>query len=234
MKNQTKILKNGQVVSIRTCTKEDLPAILTLQDEVIQSLTETTFLQPLSNEEYLHILTDHGMMIGAFYQDELIAFRALLIPSADEADHLGEDSGVPKEDWPQVIYSEISNVKPSFRGNSLQKILGEFIIEEIDSKRFRYVCATVAPFNIASLLDKFALRLQIVALKEKYEGLLRYILVRDFEEQEEIEEETRFIPMDQIDQQQLLLADGWRGTGLEKRENEWFVKYNRGANPESR
>lgn len=225
MKKQTKVLKNGQIVSIRTCTKEDLPAILTLQDEVIQSLTESSFLQPLSTDEFLHILTDHGVMLGAFHEGELIAFRALLIPNPDEADHLGEDAGLSKAERPQVIYSEISNVKPSFRGNSLQKILGEFIIEGVDTERFRYVCATVAPFNIASLLDKFALGLQIVALKEKYEGLLRYILLRDFEEQKQVGKEVRFIPMDHIEEQQVLLEEGWRGTTLEKRENEWFVQY---------
>lgn len=227
MINRTIELKSGQVVSIRTCTKEDLPSILTLQDEVIQSLTEMTFLQPLSEEEFMPILSEQGIMIGAYDQDELVAFRAMLIPNPDEADHLAEDAGLSKEEWPQVIYSEVSNVKPSFRGNGLQKILGEVLMEEIDQERFRYVCATVAPFNIASLLDKFAHRMQIVALKEKYEGLLRYILLRDFEEQELVEVETQFIPMNQIKAQQLLLAEGWRGTGLEKRDDEWFVKYSK-------
>lgn len=225
MINLTKELKSGQVVSIRTCTKEDLPQILTLQDEVIQSLTDKSSLQPLSADEFLPILSEQGILIGAYDQDELVAFRAMLIPSPDEVDHLAEDAKLPKEAWPQVIYSEISNVRPSFRGNGLQKILGEVLMEEVDQERFRYVCATVAPFNIASLLDKFAHRMQIVALKEKYEGLLRYILLRDFKEQEIVEVETQFIPMNQIKAQQLLLAEGWRGTGLEKRDNEWFVTY---------
>lgn len=231
MKPMRKVLKSGQEITIKTCTNDDLPAILALQKEVIETLTTTSFLQALSKEEFLHILSANGLMIGAFFEDELIAFRALLIPDVHETDHLGEDAGIPKAAWSKVIYSEISNVSPSFRGNGLQKILGECIIEEIDREKFRYICATVAPFNIASLLDKFAHGLKIVAVKEKYEGLLRYILMRDFDAEENEAGQCQFVPMEDIVQQQKLLAAGWTGIRLEKRGSQWFVGYqlDRGA-----
>lgn len=218
-------LKSGQEITIRTCTNADLTPILTLQEEVIQTLTTTSFLQPLSKEEFLHVLSSNGMMIGAFFEGELIAFRALLIPDVNEANHLGEDARIPKEAWAQIIYSEVSNVSPRFRGNGLQKILGELIIGEIDTQKFRYVCATVAPFNIASLLDKFAHGLKIIALKEKYEGLMRYILMRDFEAEEFELDHLQFVQMDNVEEQQVLLEAGWKGVKLEQRENQWFVGY---------
>lgn len=227
MMNTTKQLKNGQEITVRTCTTADLSSILALQKEVIHTLTETSFLQPLTKEEFLHILSEHGMMLGAFHEGELIAFRALLIPNNDEADHLGEDAGINREEWTKVIYSEISNVKPSFRGNGLQRILGELIIGEIDSKQFRYVCATVAPFNIASLLDKFAHGLKVVSLKEKYEGLLRYILVKDFAEIAVEVTESIKVSMGDIAAQQEYLQAGWRGVAIEKHDEDWFVAFER-------
>ncbi len=223
--NRKQVLKNGEKIVIKRLTVVDIDAVLSLQDEVIQSLTTVSSLQPLSKEEYVHILTGNGMMLGAFSYDELIAFRALLIPSVDEPEHLGEDAGLEQEGWSQVIYSEISNVKPSFRGNGLQKILGEFIIEEIDTKKFRYICATVAPFNIASLLDKFVHGLQIIALKEKYEGSLRYVLVRDFEEQSKEAKTCKLVKMENIEEQQALIEKGWRGVHVEKQDQQWFVEY---------
>lgn len=220
-----KQLKNGQMITIRKCTLDDLSEILALQDEVIQTLTTTSFLQPLSEEEFSHILSDHGTMLGAFHKDELIAFRALLIPQVNEADHLGEDAGIPKEAWSKVIYSEISNVSPKFRGNGLQKILGEQIFQGIDSERFAYVCATVAPFNIASLLDKFTLGMKIVALKEKYEGLTRYILLKDFKEVPKKALEEVAVPMEDIITQQKLLVENWQGIAIKNLDDKWFVVY---------
>ena len=52
-------------------------------------------------------------------------------------------------------------------------------MEDIDKKRYRYLFATVAPFNIASLKDKFALGMHIISLEKKYGNLLRYTLMKD-------------------------------------------------------
>lgn len=223
--NQKKILRNGEEVLIRSCTMDDLHALLYLQDEVIASLTTVSFLQPLSTEEFTSILTGNGRMIGAFSGNELIAFRALLIPPVDEPEHLAADAGLAEAVWSQVIYSEVSNVKPSFRGNGLQKILGKLLIEEIDTKQFRYIFATVAPFNIASLVDKFAHGLQIVALKEKYGGNLRYVLQRDFKAQVKQSDMCEFVPMENREEQQVLLAKGWRGVAVEQQGEQWVVQY---------
>lgn len=220
-----KQLKNGQMITIRTCTTEDLPEILALQNEVIETLTTTSFLQPLSEEEFLHILSDHGIMLGAFHEGQLIAFRALLIPDVNEVDHLAEDAQIPPAQWKKVIYSEISNVSPRFRGNGLQKILGEYIFREIDQTKFQYVCATVAPFNIASLLDKFAHGMKIVALKEKYEGLTRYILLKDLAASSQQAIEKKNVQMEDIKNQQKLLNEGWQGVAILKQDDEWVVVY---------
>ncbi|AOV07090.1 GNAT family N-acetyltransferase [Sporosarcina ureilytica] len=227
--NQKHILKNKKEITIKECTVEHIEAIQALQLEVIQSLTTESFLQPLSKEEFSHILTGNGLMIGAFHEEELVAFRALLIPDENEEDHLGEDAGLAKEAWASVIYSEVSNVLPSFRGNGLQKLLGEIIFNEIDTKKYRYICATVAPFNIASLIDKFAHGLQIVALKEKYHDMLRYVFVKDLQQEEKHALDQVFIQMADTNKQQALLAEGWIGTSMQKNEDEWAVTYKKYA-----
>lgn len=222
--NKEMMLRNGQEVIIRNLAKKDLPTIMDLQEQVIASLTVSSFLQPLSEEEFLFILEGNGSMIGAFHDDRLIAFRAMLEPEIDEH-HLGKDAGLSASELPTVLYSEVTNVDPAYRGNSLQRILGELLMEDIDRDRHRYVFATVAPFNIASLKDKFSLGMHIISLEKKYGNLLRYTLMIDLYENKKIGALTVMADMSDIMQQQSLLEDGWTGVGLEEEDGTWKVKF---------
>ncbi|QUW22038.1 GNAT family N-acetyltransferase [Sporosarcina sp. Marseille-Q4063] len=220
------LLKNGKEIEIRHLSVKNLNEILLLQSKVIDALTTDSFLQPLSKEEFFTILNGKGKMIGAYLNDKLIAFRAMLEPELDD-EHLGKDAGLPESEWAQVLYSEITNVDPEFRGNNLQVLLGEIILDEVDKIRYRYICTTVAPFNIASLKDKFAHGLQIVSLKKKYGNMLRYILMKDLSLDTTVTTplESRYIPMANTEEQQQLLGNGWIGTHIEKRNDNWYVRY---------
>ena len=218
------ILRNGQEVIIRDLALNDLETIMELQEKVIASLEVTSFLQPLSEKEFRFILNGNGSMIGAFHNNRLIAFRAMLEPEIDEH-HLGKDADLSDSELPSVLYYEVTNVDPDYRGNSLQRILGEILLEKVDIDSHRYVFATVAPFNIASLKDKFALGMHIIKLEKKYGNLLRYTLMKDLHEEEKTEKLTVTTDMSDVMKQQSLLADGWIGVDLEQVGNSWEVKF---------
>ncbi|MDW0117049.1 GNAT family N-acetyltransferase [Sporosarcina thermotolerans] len=217
-------LKSGQTVFIRTLQIEDLNPIMKLQRKVIATLADSSFLQPLSEEEFLNILHGNGSMIGAFHDDELIGFRAMLEPEID-GDHLGLDAGLGESKLSYVLYSEVSTVDPDYRGNGLQQILGKLLVDAIDIHRHRYVFATVAPFNIASLKDKFALGMHIVSLKEKYGNLLRYTLMKELGCKVNENRVSTVVDMSDIAKQQSLLSEGWIGVGIEQNNGSWIVKY---------
>lgn len=233
------IKKDGQETVVpfwvRRLTGEDLTAILRVQELVVADLDNKNILQPLSEEEFHYILDGNGLMIGAFVGNELIAFRALLVPPIDE-EHLGLDIGLDESELSQVIYQEISNVLPAYRGNRLQQTLAELIMKEQEKggHSYRYVCCTVAPFNIPSLKDKFAQGMQLAALKEKYGGLLRYVFVKDLAAAEgEVEadlpdgQETVLIPMADTAAQQQKFAAGWRGHKMEQQQNQIWIHFRR-------
>ncbi|WP_303968895.1 GNAT family N-acetyltransferase [Sporosarcina ureae] len=211
--------------SLSLLTEDQLPEVLALQERVIAVLEQPEFLQPLTEEEFIYILHGNGVMAGAYVDDRLIAFRAMLDPGEDD-EHLGIDVGVAQKELTSVLYSEITCVDPAFRGHGLQTILGKWLMEHIESERYRYICTTVAPFNIPSLKDKFALDLQIKALQVKYGNKLRYILFRDLQKPfKEATSEQQSVPMQAIERQQQLLLNGWTGTRIEKHDNEWQVLY---------
>ncbi|MFJ8525824.1 MULTISPECIES: N-acetyltransferase [Bacillus cereus group] len=221
--------QNNDPFHITLLSLEDIEQILSLQNVVVEALEDKSRLQPLSLEEFQYILEGNGMMIGAFIENELIAFRALLVPPIDD-EHLGLDIGLPESELHRVIYQEISNVHPNSRGNGMQKILATVIMNELqkEDSKYDYVCCTVAPFNIPSLKDKFAQGMKIAALKEKYGGSMRYVFVKELRG-DKVRDWTEIenVLMSDAGGQQALLSEGYRGYEMEKIDGDFVVKFGR-------
>ncbi len=224
-----RLKQNNELFHVTLLSLEHIEQILLLQNVVVEALEDKSRLQPLSQEEFQYILEGNGMMIGAFIENELIAFRALLVPPIDD-EHLGLDIGLPESELHRVIYQEISNVHPNWRGNGMQKILATVIMDELqkEDSKYDYVCCTVAPFNIPSLKDKFAQGMKITALKEKYDGSMRYVFVKELREDNERDwTDIKSIPMNNAGGQQALLSEGYRGYKMEKVDEDFVVKFGR-------
>ena len=206
--------KQGPSYEVTNLEEQHIEQILQLQQKVIHALPDKKVLQPLAKEEFL--------------KEQLIAFRALLVPPENDPEHLGLDAGVT--DLSTVIYQEISNVDPMYRGNKLQQKLAQILMEQLkkESHQYRYVCCTVAPFNYPSLKDKFAQDMQIIDLKEKYGGSLRYVFMKDLQAAKVVQQgEVIEIKMDDITKQQQYLQSGWRGVKMTIAEQETKVVYAR-------
>ncbi|MCC2389541.1 GNAT family N-acetyltransferase [Bacillus pacificus] len=221
--------QNNERFHVTLLTLENIEQILSLQNVVVETLEDKSRLQPLSLEEFQYILEGNGMMIGAFIKNELIAFRALLVPPIDD-EHLGLDIGLPESELHRVIYQEISNVHPNCRGNGMQKILATVIMDELqkEDSKYDYVCCTVAPFNIPSLKDKFAQGMEIAALKEKYGGSMRYVFVKELRGVKKRDwTDIKSVPMSNVSEKQALLSEGYRGYEMEKIDGNFVVKFGR-------
>ncbi|HDR6317233.1 TPA: GNAT family N-acetyltransferase [Bacillus thuringiensis] len=221
--------QNNESFHVTLLSLENIEQILLLQNVVVEALEDKSRLQPLSLEEFQYILEGNGMIIGAFIDKELIAFRALLVPPIDD-EHLGLDIGIAESELHRVIYQEISNVHPNSRGNGMQKILATVIMDELqkEDSKYDYVCCTVAPFNIPSLKDKFSQGMEIAALKEKYGGSMRYVFVKELrEDKERVWTEFKSVPMSNAVGQQALISEGYRGYEMEKVDGDFVVKFGR-------
>ena len=207
----------------RTLTMDDIDAIEQLQVEVCAALDDPNILQPLSRDELTNILGGNGVMIGVFNEVECIAFRALLKPDINEEEHLGRDVGA--SDLSRVLYQEISNVHPNYRGQNLQKRMAQYILQQVDLSSYDWMCATVMPFNIASLKDKFSQGMKVYALKLKYGGKLRYVFGKPLRCEEKAFTESQLVSMAKTEQQQQLIKQGYVGVSMQARDEDWFVQY---------
>ncbi|MER2109222.1 MAG: GNAT family N-acetyltransferase [Solibacillus sp.] len=201
-----------------------IPALMELQQAVVDALPDKAILQPLDEDELRFILEGNGVMIGIFVAEQLIAFRALLEPELDD-EHLGRDIGLTEKELGKVLYQEISNVHPNFRGHGLQQTMANIIMKQVDTEKHQIICATVMPYNIASLKDKFAQGMHVAALKYKYGGKLRYVFTKSLIEQIEFGVELREVSMGATEEQQQLLKQGFIGAEMKKIENDWFITY---------
>ncbi|MGM0853729.1 MAG: GNAT family N-acetyltransferase [Bacillota bacterium] len=225
--HEGKLIKENRLYSVHTLSMLHIEEILSLQDIVVADLEDKTRLQPLSRGEYEYILKGNGVMIGAFLEQELIAFRALLKPEIDD-EHLGLDIGLNVDELNQVIYQEISIVHPLYRGNRLQQVLGTIIMEELNNLPgdINYISCTVAPFNIPSLKDKFTQGMEIAALKNKYGDQIRYIFVKEVNKSSAQTDQKRLsTSMDDFPTQQSLLTTGWRGIGMKILQEKYHIEF---------
>lgn len=217
---------NGLDIEVNYLAATDLQEVEAVQQAVMDALSEGSHYQSLSTDEFVKLLADRTL-IGAYHKGMMIAFRALLIPPLDD-EHLGRDLHGPVPDLERIIYQEVTNVHPGYRGYGLQQHLGKLIMKELEQDhRFDLVCATVAPFNIPSLKDKFALGLRIGALKPKYGGKLRYIFMKELHADWRPDGELVWIEMSETEQQAALLEAGWYGTAMTRDGERWLVKYER-------
>ena len=217
--------------SHRFLGKEDLHEIIELQNVAIANLNSPDMLQPLTQSEFEFILGGHGCILGLFDEQKLIGIRAMLVPPFDQ-DHLGFDAGLSLADMNRVIYQELSIVHPKYRGAGLQTKMGLLTMEKLDRTKYSYVFSTVAPSNIASMKDKFVLGLHIIALKLKYNGKLRYVFMKNLDEELcfDVEAEERLIPFDEVRNQQQATKEGFMGVGMQDL-NGWKVLYRKCMEP---
>lgn len=221
---------NKQSYQVERLNLTDLDRILHLQSTVYKQLQDKSKLQQLTREEFNFILSGNGLMIGAVVNEELIAIRALLVPKKDP-DHLGLAIGLSYDELDQVIYQEISFVHPDFQGNGLQQKLATLIMNELerDDHTFTHVCATVAPDNVPSLLDKFRQGMYIQALIRVYDGKLRYVFVKKIpsENAQYKTTETTKVLLKDTESSEELLDQEYVGVDLIKKEKEYKIEFKR-------
>lgn len=131
------------------------------------------------NEQYIkdHI-EEQGFIIVAEDKDKPVGLAMFRFPGFAE-DNLGHDIGLEEADFLKVSHAESALVHPDYRGMHLQARMIEYGINLIDHRKYRYLCATVAPDNVASRKTLEGLGFIAVAKKEKYGGLTRLIMKKE-------------------------------------------------------
>ena len=216
---------------IITLGREHLEQIMELQSLALGQLRNKEWCVYLSTDEYIDLLGEKGLVLGAVDAGELIAIYSALFPGKHHPENLGQDLNLPADELERVCHLEIAFVHPDYRGQGLYYLLGERIISTVEAgSSVRHLCGTIEPGNIPTLNNALLLGMQIVKMQNMYGGLRRFIIYRDLFQADDRNDKntvpkTVTVDCNDLARQQELLQSGWRGVRVIQKPEATFIVY---------
>ncbi len=168
--------KTQHQACIRLLNEDDLAAYQKLDEEIVSTLQQKGIYQKNTEEFARNCISQKtGFGFGCFVEDEIVAYSMIFVPG-DSPKNLGLDVDLPRAYLSRVVHRDSVGVKPAFRGNGIQGVLGRISTKIMLEKGYPYVFSTVHPTNIPSLRSLTKQEFVIVKLKKKYGGKWRCIL----------------------------------------------------------
>ena len=165
---------NIEEFEFRQCNENQLEDILQLQKDAFCTLSNKTLLRYNPPEILERCLDEPNYTLGVFYDNKLIAIGILFDGGLTDG-NLGKDIGLAKEELCNVINAKLFIVSGKYRGNGLQQLLIEKLIEMAQEKGKKIVCASVSPDNLHSIKNFEKCGFVFHSEKLKFNGMRRNI-----------------------------------------------------------
>jgi ribosomal protein S18 acetylase RimI-like enzyme len=214
------------MLSFRQLELDDLSPLLDLQEVTRQSLPHPDLFQCEDHGYHARVIAGTGAGFGAFDGDRMAGYGIVTFPGV-HSDNLCHDIPHAGVDPTEVAHLDGSAVHPSYRGLAIQQRLSVLRVAFAAQKGARHFFLTVSPMNPHSLRNHInGGGFRVRALKHKYSGAWRLILHRelDCEEATWVAERVS-CPLDDIDANRHLLAEGFCGVRLLNIEGSWNLAY---------
>ncbi len=137
-------------IIVRQCGIEHLDDILQIQDETFETLESSELLRKNTPEMLSECLQAPHITLGAWYENQLIAFSVLYYPHSSEESLCDYLENVEYKGLKDANY-KLCIVREKYRGNSLQYILGKKLDEYAVKSGAGIICATASPHNLHSI-----------------------------------------------------------------------------------
>lgn len=135
---------------VRLLEPSESGIVTDLHRDVISLLPPLLFLYERDESFFRRCLDRGGCVAGAFDGPRMIAYATLQRPVPGEENY-GEDLGLPADVLSRVGHLAGSAVAPKYRGNGLQRRLGD--LRNIAAKELgvEHMCGEVVPSNLISI-----------------------------------------------------------------------------------
>ena len=205
---------------MRLVEQHEIDSVMKLQRIVYDGLPIKEVLYRDKKKEMLEDLHEGAVIIGVYNSNEtLISYRYISFPGRSKK-NLGHDIHLDPMQLDKVVHLETTLVSPDYRGNRLQSLTLAKAIELIEPMKMKHLLCTVSPYNLFSLYNIMHAGLSIKALKKKYgeeqDGMWRFILHKNLNEDDALETQFKQLKMDQIQEQKILIEKGYVGYNLIK------------------
>ena len=156
---------------------EHLDQLLAIEQEAIASLERPDLLRRNTPSMWRQCLLPPHLCLGAWDDKELAGFAVLYRSAPDDGESLAPLlSSIDASPYCSANF-KICIVRPQWRGQHLQVLLGQHIIQESRKLGISLLCATASPHNHASVKNLLHLGFQPDHTLTKYgaERLLFYL-----------------------------------------------------------
>lgn len=218
----------GQLlIEIRHLTVNDEEQVKFFLVSQNSSIPHGFFYEPNDSIISKCLNSETGISLGAFLNNKLVAIRLTYIPKLDKENH-GYSLNFTENELLQVAQFHGTVVLNDIRLKGLGETLVRINAVEILSKGYKYVLVTVHPENIQSIKMFIKNRFKIVAFKNKYNNLPRYILCKKEEVATKESNSEIKLPLDDIRKIIEKLEAGYCGTFLSKFEETFLLTLEKG------
>ena len=190
--------------TLRLATLEEAYEIWSVMDICYQALKHKEYFICDDLDYVKDILSGHGLGVVACDERGKIVGNLLVKYPGLSEENLGydvfrkaEDSSddnsnssslyrecsimLSEDNLMRVLHMDSASVLPEHRGHGLEHRMIAFAETLVDTSKYHYAFATVAPENTASLKSLEKNGYQVMVTKEKYGGLTRSILMKILE-----------------------------------------------------
>lgn len=180
--------------SLRPATLDDAYVIWQIMDTCFQTLEHKEYFICDDLDYVKNILSGQGFGIVACDIDNTIVGNLLVKYPGMTEENLGYDVfehaenkektsydcsiQLTSDNLQRVLHMDSATVLPAHRGHGLEARMIAYAETLVDTAKYRYSFATVAPENVASLKSLERNEYQVMVTKEKYNGLRRNILMK--------------------------------------------------------
>lgn len=172
--------KNGKIYRgfIKKLEINDIEDILEFQSKIIKGIDDKCIYCETQRVEFENYFKNKDTLIGVFTDENILIAMGVHARYGESEDNYGFDLGIRGKELLKVGQIDSVAVLEEFRGNSLQKIICNKLEEISKSEGYRILCTTISPNNPYSIRTFEGLGYSIIKEKEKYGGMMRYILMK--------------------------------------------------------
>ena len=164
--------------SLRLATLNEAYTIWQIMDTCFQALEHKEYFICDDLDYVKDILSGQGFGIVACDTNGTIIGNLLVKYPGLTDENLGYDVKLSTEKLNMVLHMDSATVLPEHRGHGLEAKMIAYAETLVDTTKYRYSFATVAPENLASLKSLEKNGYEVMVTKEKYGKYQRYIMMK--------------------------------------------------------
>lgn len=159
---------------------QSIPQLLEIQEETFKLAEENNvnpdFLRRNTYETLAVCFEEPSLVLGAYYEDKLIAFGILYVAGKTDENLAKDIDGV--DDVTTNANVKLTIVRPEYRGNGLQYELISRLEIHARESGFAWLSSTVSPANPWSQHNLKRCGFAVHKILKKYGGLERILFVK--------------------------------------------------------